>query len=85
MYHSYFGLDEQAFSIAVNPRYLYMSTQHREALALYAKLPKSSRYYAELQNHHYPLPAGAIARSRRSGDRHEPLCQRARLAVQYLR
>lgn len=33
MYHSYFGLDEQAFSIAVNPRYLYMSTQHREALA----------------------------------------------------
>lgn len=33
MYHSYFGLDEQAFSIAVNPRYLYMSKQHREALA----------------------------------------------------
>ncbi len=33
MYHSYFGLDEQAFSIAVNPRYLYMSSQHREALA----------------------------------------------------
>ncbi len=33
MYHSYFGLDEQAFSISVNPRYLYMSTQHREALA----------------------------------------------------
>lgn len=33
MYHSYFGLDEQAFSIAVNPRYLYMSAQHREALA----------------------------------------------------
>jgi general secretion pathway protein A len=33
MYHRYFGLDEQAFSIAVNPRYLYMSTQHREALA----------------------------------------------------
>lgn len=33
MYHSYFGLDDQAFSIAVNPRYLYMSAQHREALA----------------------------------------------------
>ncbi len=33
MYHSYFGLEEQAFSIAVNPRYLYMSAQHREALA----------------------------------------------------
>lgn len=33
MYHNFFGLSEQAFSIAVNPRYLYMSDQHREALA----------------------------------------------------
>jgi len=33
MYHKFFGLDEQAFSIAVNPRYLYMSAQHKEALA----------------------------------------------------
>ncbi|BCD99150.1 ExeA family protein [Marinagarivorans cellulosilyticus] len=33
MYHSYFGIEEQAFSIAVNPRYMYMSAQHREALA----------------------------------------------------
>lgn len=33
MYHKFFGLSEQAFSIAVNPRYLYMSEQHREALA----------------------------------------------------
>ncbi|MDO6747152.1 ExeA family protein [Gilvimarinus sp. 1_MG-2023] len=33
MYHQYFGLKEPAFSIAVNPRYLYMSEQHREALA----------------------------------------------------
>lgn len=33
MYHNYFGLKEQAFSIAVNPRYLYMSHQHKEALA----------------------------------------------------
>ncbi len=33
MYHNFFGLNEQAFSIAVNPRYLYMSDQHREALA----------------------------------------------------
>jgi len=33
MYHNYFGLKEQAFSIAVNPRYLYMSKQHKEALA----------------------------------------------------
>lgn len=33
MYHNYFGLVEPAFSIAVNPRYLYMSKQHKEALA----------------------------------------------------
>lgn len=33
MYHEFFGLKEAAFSIAVNPRYLYMSEQHREALA----------------------------------------------------
>ena len=33
MYQDYFGLTEQAFSIAVNPRYLYMSPKHREALA----------------------------------------------------
>src|SRR5690606_12403488 len=33
MYHKYFGLSEPAFSIAVNPRYLYMSRQHKEALA----------------------------------------------------
>ncbi|MES2822988.1 MAG: AAA family ATPase [Pseudomonadota bacterium] len=33
MYHTYFGLQEPAFSIAVNPRYLYMSQQHKEALA----------------------------------------------------
>lgn len=33
MYHEYFGLSEPAFSIAVNPRYLYMSDQHKEALA----------------------------------------------------
>ena len=33
MYHNYFGLTEPAFSIAVNPQYLYMSQQHKEALA----------------------------------------------------
>jgi general secretion pathway protein A len=33
MYHTFFGLQEPAFSIAVNPRYLYMSQQHKEALA----------------------------------------------------
>lgn len=33
MYHEYFGLKEPAFSIAVNPRYLFMSRQHKEALA----------------------------------------------------
>ena len=33
MYESYFGLKEKPFSIAPNPHYLYMSKQHREALA----------------------------------------------------
>jgi general secretion pathway protein A len=33
MYTDYFGLKESPFSIAPNPRYLYMSERHREALA----------------------------------------------------
>ncbi|WP_271270202.1 ExeA family protein [Aliamphritea hakodatensis] len=33
MYSHYFGLTEPPFSIAPNPRFLYMSEQHREALA----------------------------------------------------
>jgi general secretion pathway protein A len=33
MYNEYFGLSEAPFSIAPDPRYLYMSRQHREALA----------------------------------------------------
>jgi len=33
MYTSFFGFQESPFSIAPNPRYLYMSDQHREALA----------------------------------------------------
>lgn len=33
MYSEYFGLSELPFSIAPDPRYLYMSNQHREALA----------------------------------------------------
>jgi len=33
MYHSHFGLSESPFSIAVNPRYLFMSARHRDALA----------------------------------------------------
>jgi len=33
MYYRYFGLQEEPFSIAVNPKYLYMSTRHRDALA----------------------------------------------------
>ena len=33
MYTDYFGLTEEPFSIAANPRFLYMSTSHREALA----------------------------------------------------
>ena len=33
MYNEYFGFSETPFSIAPDPRYLYMSEQHREALA----------------------------------------------------
>ena len=33
MYKEYFGFIELPFSIAPDPRYLYMSEQHREALA----------------------------------------------------
>lgn len=33
MYAAYFGLSEQPFSISPNPRYLYMSQRHREAMA----------------------------------------------------
>lgn len=33
MYTAYFGLRENPFSIAPDPRYLYMSARHREALA----------------------------------------------------
>jgi general secretion pathway protein A len=33
MYESYFGLSEAPFSIAPDPRYLYMSQRHQEALA----------------------------------------------------
>jgi general secretion pathway protein A len=33
MYNSYFGLAQEPFSIAPDPRYLFMSERHREALA----------------------------------------------------
>ena len=33
MYNEYFGFKESPFSIAPDPRYLYMTPQHREALA----------------------------------------------------
>ena len=33
MYNNYFGLSEAPFSIAPDPKFLYMSEQHREALA----------------------------------------------------
>ncbi|MEH6814337.1 MAG: AAA family ATPase [Motiliproteus sp.] len=33
MYSNYFGLTEPPFSLAPDPRYLYLSEQHREALA----------------------------------------------------
>lgn len=33
MYKNYFGLKESPFSISVNPRFLFMSARHRDALA----------------------------------------------------
>ena len=33
MYRTYFGIDENPFSITPDPRYLYMSEKHQEALA----------------------------------------------------
>ena len=33
MYESYFGLKEKPFSIAPDPRYIYLSESHEEALA----------------------------------------------------
>ena len=33
MYESYFGLKEKPFSIAPDPRYMYLSESHEEALA----------------------------------------------------
>jgi general secretion pathway protein A len=33
MYGQYFNIDESAFSIAPNPKYLFLSVQHQEALA----------------------------------------------------
>src|SRR3954464_11372906 len=33
MYASFFGLKQKPFSIAPDPRYLFMSERHREALA----------------------------------------------------
>src|SRR5437762_2118816 len=33
MYTKFFGLKQEPFSIAPDPRYLYMSERHREALA----------------------------------------------------
>ena len=33
MYNEYFGFKDSPFSIAPDPRYLYMTTQHRDALA----------------------------------------------------
>jgi general secretion pathway protein A len=33
MYQNYFGLKESPFSISVNPRFLFMSARHRDALA----------------------------------------------------
>jgi general secretion pathway protein A len=33
MYQSYFGLKERPYSISPDPRFIYLTTQHQEALA----------------------------------------------------
>ena len=33
MYHEFFGIEDNPFSITPDPRYLYMSKGHQEALA----------------------------------------------------
>ncbi len=40
MFGQFFNIDESAFSIAPNPKYLYLSKQHEEALAhlVYVKI-----------------------------------------------
>ena len=49
MYHQHFGLNEAPFSIAVNPRYLFMSQRHRDALAhlLYGVSGGGGLYFAD--------------------------------------
>ena len=48
MYNRHFGLSRQPFSIAPNPRFLYMSRQHREALAHLTYGARSSDGFAQL-------------------------------------
>ena len=49
MYMRFFGLKQQPFSLAPDPRYLYMSKRHREALAhlLYGVGGAGSSAFAE--------------------------------------
>ena len=48
MYTRHFGLSRQPFSIAPNPRFLYMSRQHREALAHLMYVVRTSDGFAQL-------------------------------------
>ena len=78
MYHSYFGIEEQAFSIAVNPRYLYMSAQHREALAHLLYGVNSGGFVmltGEVGTGKTTIIRcpGATAQTRRRGHDHEPI------------
>jgi general secretion pathway protein A len=69
MYASFFGLQQEPFSIAPDPRFLYMSEMHREALAhlLYGaagrrRLRAADRRDRRRQDHRVPLLPGAGAR-----------------------
>ena len=67
MYASFFGLKHEPFSIAPDPRYLFMSERHREALAhlLYGVKGAGGGFVlltGEIgagQDHGLPLPARA--------------------------
>jgi general secretion pathway protein A len=48
MYTRHFGLKRQPFSIAPNPRFLYMSRQHREALAHLMYVVRTNDGFAQL-------------------------------------
>ena len=91
MYQQFFGLNEQPFSIAVNPRYLFMSARHRDALAHLLYGVGSGGGFILLtggghgQDNPEPVLAGANARAHRHCDCVEPSAERGRAVGNCLR